>query len=168
MAGVDGVSAVAYGTPESAAAILAASESASGVRGGLGGGGAGAASLAVGEQLQNMVLVGVGSGGAAPSDGPRHAEGAPRSCFYTCADCRASGAPVRAESRGALKPLVSYRTLAGAAAPNASFCPRAQCSHQSTAKATRCDTLKTSYRKESLGGSRKPCQSQFLQQPFDS
>ena len=61
MAGVDGVAAVAYGTPESAAAILAASESASGVRGGLGGGGAGAASLAVGEQLQNMVLVGVGS-----------------------------------------------------------------------------------------------------------
>ena len=61
MAGVDGVAAVAYGTPESAAAILAASESVSGVRGGLGGGGAGAASLAVGEQLQNMVLVGVGS-----------------------------------------------------------------------------------------------------------
>ena len=55
MAGVDGVAAVAYGTPESAAAILAASESASGVRGGLGGGGAGAASFAVGEQLQNML-----------------------------------------------------------------------------------------------------------------
>ena len=61
MAGVDGVAAVAYGTPESAAAILAASESASGVRGGLGGGGAGAASLTVGEQLQNMVPGSAGS-----------------------------------------------------------------------------------------------------------
>ena len=53
---VDGVAAVAYGTPESAAAIRAASEGTAGVRddGGLGGGGAGAASFAVGEQLQNM------------------------------------------------------------------------------------------------------------------
>ena len=77
MAGVDGVAAVAYGTPESAAAILAASESVSGVRGGLGGGGAGAASLAVGEQLQNMVGGPGGwgrGGGAAPSDGSRTAE----------------------------------------------------------------------------------------------
>ena len=57
---VDGVTAVAYGTPESAAAMRAASEGTGGVRdvdGGLGGGGAGAASFAVGEQLQNMVLV---------------------------------------------------------------------------------------------------------------
>ena len=60
---VDGVAAVAYGTPESAAAIRAASEGTAGVRddGGLGGGGAGAASFAVGEQLQNMVLVVLGS-----------------------------------------------------------------------------------------------------------
>ena len=58
---VDGVAAVAYGTPESAAAIRAASEGIAGVRGGLGGGGAGAASFAVGEQLQNMVLVVLGS-----------------------------------------------------------------------------------------------------------
>ena len=57
---VDGV-AVAYGTPESAAATRAASEGTAGVRGGLGGGGAGAASFAVGEQLQNMVLVVLGS-----------------------------------------------------------------------------------------------------------
>ena len=54
---VDGVAAGAYGTPESAAAIRAASEGTAGVRGGgLGGGGAGAASFTVGEQLQNMVL----------------------------------------------------------------------------------------------------------------
>ena len=75
---VDGVTAPTNGTPESAAAIRAASEGTAGVRddgGGLGGGGAGAASLAVGEQLQNMVLGGwVRAGGAAPSDGPRHAE----------------------------------------------------------------------------------------------
>ena len=61
---VDGVTAVAYGTPESAAAMRAASEGTGGVRdvdGGLGGGGAGAASFAVGEQLQNMVLVVLGS-----------------------------------------------------------------------------------------------------------
>ena len=77
---VDGVAAVAYGTPESAAAILAASESASGVRGGLGGGGAGAASLAVGEQLQNMVLVGVGSEAAVlpPAMVPDARTGAPQ------------------------------------------------------------------------------------------
>ena len=58
---VDGVAVVAYGTPESAAAMRAASEGTAGVGvrddGGLGGGGAGAASFAVGEQLQNMVLV---------------------------------------------------------------------------------------------------------------
>ena len=57
---VDGVTVVAYGTPESAAAMRAASEGTAGVgvrdEGGLGGGGAGAASFAVGEQLQNMVL----------------------------------------------------------------------------------------------------------------
>ena len=53
---VDGV-AVAYGTPESAAATRAASEGTAGVRGGRGGGGAGAASFAVGEQLQNMLVV---------------------------------------------------------------------------------------------------------------
>ena len=60
---VDGVAAVAYGTPASAAAIRAASEGTAGVRddgGGLGGGGAGAASFAVGEQLQNMVLWSLG------------------------------------------------------------------------------------------------------------
>ena len=78
---VDGVTAVAYGTPESAAATRAASEGTAGVRdvdGGLGGGGAGAASFAVGEQLQNMVLVvlggawyGVRGGGAAPALGSR-------------------------------------------------------------------------------------------------
>ena len=80
---VDGVAAVAYGTPESAAAIRAASEGTAGVRddGGLGGGGAGAASFAVGEQLQNMVLgvlgstLGMGSEAAGcPSDGSRRAE----------------------------------------------------------------------------------------------
>ena len=75
---VDGVTAAAYGTPESAAAILAASEGTAGVRddGGLGGGGAGAASFAVGEQLQNMLGVwslgyGVRGGGAAPAMGSR-------------------------------------------------------------------------------------------------
>ena len=81
---VDGVVAVAYGTPESAAAMRAASEGTAGVRdvdGGLGGGGAGAASLAVGEQLQNMVLggpwgVGVRGGGAAPAMGPGTGRGA--------------------------------------------------------------------------------------------
>ena len=60
---VDGVVAVAYGTPESAAAMRAASEGTAGVRdvdGGLGGGGAGAASFAVGEQLQNMALWSLG------------------------------------------------------------------------------------------------------------
>ena len=78
---VDGVAAVAYGTPESAAATRAASEGTAGVRGGLGGGGAGAASFAVGEQLQNMVLgvlgstLGMGSEAAGcPSDGSRRAE----------------------------------------------------------------------------------------------
>ena len=83
---VDGVTAAAYGTPESAAAILAASEGTAGVRddGGLGGGGAGAASFAVGEQLQNMALwslgvlgstLGMGSEAAGcPSDGSRRAE----------------------------------------------------------------------------------------------
>ena len=81
---VDGV-AVAYGTPESAAAMRAASEGTAGVGvrddGGLGGGGAGAASFAVGEQLQNMVLgvlgstLGMGSEAAGcPSDGSRRAE----------------------------------------------------------------------------------------------
>ena len=57
---VDGVTAPTNGTPESAAAIRAASEGTAGVRddgGGLGGGGAGAASFAVGEQLQNMLGV---------------------------------------------------------------------------------------------------------------
>ena len=77
---VDGVTVVAYGTPESAAAIRAASEGTAGVRdGGLGGGGgAGAASFAVGEQLQNMVCGpwgslgnGVRGGGAAPAMGSR-------------------------------------------------------------------------------------------------
>ena len=78
---VDGVTAPTNGTPESAAAIRAASEGTAGVRddgGGLGGGGAGAASFAVGEQLQNMVLwsltlwgsLGYGSEAAGlPSDG---------------------------------------------------------------------------------------------------
>ena len=76
---VDGVTAPTNGTPESAAAIRAASEGTAGVRddgGGLGGGGAGAASFAVGEQLQNMVLgvlgstLGMGSEAAGcPSDG---------------------------------------------------------------------------------------------------
>ena len=55
---VDGVAAVAYGTPESAAAMRAASEGTAGVRGGgRGGGGTGAGSFAVGEQLQNMLVV---------------------------------------------------------------------------------------------------------------
>ena len=81
---VDGVTAPTNGTPESAAAIRAASEGTAGVRddgGGLGGGGAGAASFAVGEQLQNMVLgvlgstLGMGSEAAGcPSDGSRRAE----------------------------------------------------------------------------------------------
>ena len=85
---VDGVAAVAYGTPESAAAMRAASEGTAGVGvrddGGLGGGGAGAASFAVGEQLQNMALwslgvlgstLGMGSEAAGcPSDGSRRAE----------------------------------------------------------------------------------------------
>ena len=75
---VDGVAVVTYGTPESAAAIRAASEGTAGVRdGGLGGGGgAGAASFAVGEQLQNMVLWSLGVLGVwgqrrrgCPSDG---------------------------------------------------------------------------------------------------
>ena len=77
---VDGVAVVAYGTPESAAAMRAASEGTAGVGvrddGGLGGGGAGAASFAVGEQLQNMLGVwslgyGVRGGGAAPAMGSR-------------------------------------------------------------------------------------------------
>ena len=57
--------------------------------------------MAVGEQLQNMVLGGwVRAGGAAPSDGPRHAERcAARSCLCTCVVWRASGAARRAESR---------------------------------------------------------------------
>ena len=76
---VDGVTAPTNGTPERAAAIRAASEGTAGVRddgGGLGGGGAGAASFAVGEQLQNMLGVwslgyGVRGGGAAPAMGSR-------------------------------------------------------------------------------------------------
>ena len=54
---VDGVAAVTYGTPESAAAMRCASETASGVLlgGGLGGGvGAGVSFWLVGEQEQNM------------------------------------------------------------------------------------------------------------------
>ena len=163
MAGVDGVAAVAYGTPESAAAILAASESVSGVRGGLGGGGAGAASLAVGEQLQNMVGGPGGwgrGGGAAPSDGSRHAEWcAARSCLCTCVVWRASGAARRAESRGDFEVLVCYMTLAGAAAPHRVFALERSARHQPALPYTLCDTLKTSYRRAGLGGSRKPCQS---------
>ena len=81
---VDGVAAVAYGTPESAAAMRCASETASGVLlgGGLGGGvGAGVSFWLVGEQEQNMVLgvlgstLGMGSEAAGcPSDGSRRAE----------------------------------------------------------------------------------------------
>ena len=76
---VDGVAAVAYGPPESAAATRCASETASGVLlgGGLGGGvGAGVSFWLVGEQEQNMVLgvlgstLGMGSEAAGcPSDG---------------------------------------------------------------------------------------------------
>ena len=85
---VDGVAVVTYGTPESAAATRAASEGTAGVRGGgRGGGGTGAASLAVGEQLQNMVLGVLGPSGVlggpwgygveaacCPSERCRHAE----------------------------------------------------------------------------------------------
>ena len=55
----------------------------------------------------------VRGGGAAPRDGPRHAERCARSCFYTCAVCRASGAPVRAEIASSFEMLVSYMPLAG-------------------------------------------------------
>ena len=75
---VDGVAAVAYGTPESAAAMRCASETASGVLlgGGLGGGvGAGVSFWLVGEQEQNMVLGVLGEWGqrrrAAPAMGSR-------------------------------------------------------------------------------------------------
>ena len=62
---IDGVTAVAYGTPESAAAMRAASDGSAGVRddGGLGGGvGAGVSFWLVGEQEQNMVLGVLGNG----------------------------------------------------------------------------------------------------------
>ena len=74
---VDGVAVVTYGTPESAAAMRCASETASGVLlgGGLGGGvGAGVSFWLVGEQEQNMVLGVLGEWGqrrrAAPVMGP--------------------------------------------------------------------------------------------------
>ena len=97
---VDGVAAVAYGTPASAAAIRAASEGTAGVRddgGGLGGGGAGAASFAVGEQLQNMVLVVLGGpwgygveAACCPSGGCRHAELCAAKLVRNARDLRAS------------------------------------------------------------------------------
>ncbi len=85
---VDGVAAGAYGTPESAAAIRAASEGTAGVRGGgRGGGGTGAGSFAVGEQLQNMVLgsfVGMGSKAVGlPQRWSGDAEGCAAKLFYT-------------------------------------------------------------------------------------
>ena len=88
---VDGVAVVTYGTPESAAATRAASDGTAGVRdvdGGLGGGGAGAASLAVGEQLQNMSFVVLGGPWGmgkrrrcCPSEMYWHAERGAPSCF---------------------------------------------------------------------------------------
>ena len=104
---VDGVTAPTNGTPESAAAIRAASEGTAGVRddgGGLGGGGAGAASFAVGEQLQNMVLGvlggpwGMGSEAACcPSGGCRHAEWYAAKLFRNARDLRFSDAGCRAK-----------------------------------------------------------------------
>ena len=96
---VDGVAAVAYGTPESAAAMRCASETASGVLlgGGLGGGvGAGVSFWLVGEQEQNMVLGVLGEWGqrrrAAPATGPDARRGVWRKFFHPCAARRVSGA----------------------------------------------------------------------------
>ena len=113
---VDGVTAAAYGTPESAAAILAASEGTAGVRddGGLGGGGAGAASFAVGEQLQNMVLRSLGVLGVwgqrrrgCPAMGPGTRRGARRELFQDVrprwVSSGARAASREAESRGAFE-----------------------------------------------------------------
>ena len=106
---VDGVAAVAYGTPESAAATRAASEGTAGVRGGLGGGGAGAASFAVGEQLQNMALstvwslgFGVRGGGAAPAMVRRRGGVRGEAILYVIGKQGPVVRPVRAESRVAL------------------------------------------------------------------
>ena len=115
---VDGV-AVAYGTPESAAATRAASEGTAGVRddGGLGGGGAGAASFAVGEQLQNMVswslgslgVLGMGSEAAVlPQRLVQSVERLWRNCFAPARPCRASGAAREGRKTWSLKLLVSF------------------------------------------------------------
>ena len=109
---VDGVAVVTYGTPESAAATRAASEGTAGVRGGgRGGGGTGAASFAVGEQLQNMVLVvhcrylwvvGVRGGGAAPAMVRRRGGVRGEAILYVIGKQGPVVRPVRAESRVAL------------------------------------------------------------------
>ncbi len=127
---VDGVAAVAYGTPESAAATRCASETASGVLlgGGLGGGvGAGVSFWLVGEQEQNMVLGVLGEWGqrrrAATVMGPVMGQ----KLFRPCAARTASGAASGGRKVGSsFELLVSYRTLAGPAAPNSSFFPLAQ------------------------------------------
>ena len=124
---VDGVAAVAYGTPESAAAMRCASETASGVLlgGGLGGGvGAGVSFWLVGEQEQNMVLGVLGEWGqrrrAATVMGPVMGQ----KLFRPCAARTASGAASGGRKVGSsFELLVCYMTLAGAAAPNSSFGP---------------------------------------------
>ena len=168
---VDGVTAVAYGTPESAAAMRAASEGTGGVRdvdGGLGGGGAGAASLAVGEQLQNMVLVvpggpwGMGCERRGAAQRWVQARGVVRGeklfMYVRSLEGQWCGQTGR-KSRGDFEVLVCYMTLAGAAAPHRVFALERSARHQPALPYTLCDTLKTSYRRAGLGGSRKPCQS---------
>ena len=127
---VDGVAAVAYGTPESAAAMRCASETASGVLlgGGLGGGvGAGVSFWLVGEQEQNMVLGVLGEWGqrrrAATVMGPVMGQ----KLFRPCAARTASGAASEGRKSSSFEMLVPYSTLAGSrSATNASFCPTAQ------------------------------------------
>ena len=126
---VDGVAAVAYGTPASAAAMRCASETASGVLlgGGLGGGvGAGVSFWLVGEQEQNMVLVVLGEllgewgqrWRAATVMGPVMGQ----KLFRPCAARTASGAASGGRKVGSsFELLVSYRTLAGPAAPTRVF-----------------------------------------------
>ena len=63
------------------------------------------------------------------------------------------------KSRGDFEVLVCYMTLAGAAAPHRVFALERSARHQPALPYTLCDTLKTSYRRAGLGGSRKPCQS---------
>ena len=114
---VDGVTAPTNGTPESAAAIRAASEGTAGVRddgGGLGGGGAGAASFAVGEQLQNMVLVVLGvlwvwgqMAAGLPSDGSSRGDVRGKVVSPLCTS-RVSGAASEGRKTWSLKLLVSF------------------------------------------------------------